>query len=306
MFSQFSIWAQKKLYLTEIRRVFQYSDLFHQIRLKKSANLSLHSIENSMQTTPSSLKNINPNSNFNSNLSSNSNSNSNVSCSIQDSDYSSTLSDPSNSYPNSGHNNVVYNHLNSKELSENAFFKSKCILVKINSETQADFTLRFDQFIVKTSHSQKVVMLYEIEHIFKRNRFQIENSIEFILINGHSLLLDFSPLNSNTILSQFRNLRCDNLKTFEFLTPRKCFENSGLTEKWKNREISNFEYLMALNVYSGRTFNDSNLYPIFPWILTNYSEFENLFPSSHSTEFNSKQSPENSKAKKNSTQPGKK
>jgi len=30
----------------------------------------------------------------------------------------------------------------------------------------------------------------------------------------------------------------------------------GLTEKWVRREISNFEYLMRLNSYAGRTYND--------------------------------------------------
>ena len=293
VFSQFSIWSHKKLYLTEIRRVFQYSNMFHQIRLKKSANLTnLSSFYLADQNgSNSSIKNLNPNSNLNSS----SNSNSNVS-SNQDSDYSSSLSDTPNSYQTVATHSHI--NLNSNDLSENAFFKSKCLMVKIGQEIPAEFTLEPEKFIVKTNSSQKVVMLYEISHIFKKNRFQIENSIEFILVNGRSILLDFSPLNSSTVLSQFRNLRCDNLKTFENSTPHKAFENSGLIEKWKNREISNFEYLMALNIYAGRSFKDSNLYPIFPWILTNYSSFESTFPSSYSTEFASpKSSP--SKMKEN-------
>ena len=36
------------------------------------------------------------------------------------------------------------------------------------------------------------------------------------------------------------------------------------------REISNFEYLMFLNTIAGRTYQDLNQYPVFPWILTNY------------------------------------
>jgi hypothetical protein len=46
---------------------------------------------------------------------------------------------------------------------------------------------------------------------------------------------------------------------------------SGLTERWQRREISNFEYLMHLNTISGRTFNDLNQYPVFPWILADYT-----------------------------------
>ncbi len=35
-------------------------------------------------------------------------------------------------------------------------------------------------------------------------------------------------------------------------------------------EISNFQYLMALNTLAGRSYNDLMQYPIFPWILADY------------------------------------
>lgn len=62
-----------------------------------------------------------------------------------------------------------------------------------------------------------------------------------------------------------------------------------MTERWQRREVSNFEYLMFLNTiagqcqrsmlkrqeiqsqfFKGRTYNDLNQYPVFPWILSNY------------------------------------
>lgn len=43
-----------------------------------------------------------------------------------------------------------------------------------------------------------------------------------------------------------------------------------MPEKWQRREISNFDYLMFLNTIAGRTYNDLNQYPIFPWVLSNY------------------------------------
>lgn len=33
-------------------------------------------------------------------------------------------------------------------------------------------------------------------------------------------------------------------------------------QRWVNREISNFEYLMRLNTIAGRTFNDLGQYPV--------------------------------------------
>ncbi|CAM0946806.1 unnamed protein product [Alopecurus aequalis] len=45
----------------------------------------------------------------------------------------------------------------------------------------------------------------------------------------------------------------------------------SVRESWRRREISNFEYLMILNTLSGRSYNDLTQYPIFPWILADYS-----------------------------------
>ena len=40
---------------------------------------------------------------------------------------------------------------------------------------------------------------------------------------------------------------------------------------WEIGLLSNFNYLMLLNIYSGRTFSDLAQYPVFPWVLTNYT-----------------------------------
>uniref|UniRef100_A0A673HKF7 Lipopolysaccharide-responsive and beige-like anchor protein n=1 Tax=Sinocyclocheilus rhinocerous TaxID=307959 RepID=A0A673HKF7_9TELE len=53
-------------------------------------------------------------------------------------------------------------------------------------------------------------------------------------------------------------------------SPKQLYKASNLTQRWQRREISNFEYLMFLNTISGRTFNDLNQYPVFPWVITNY------------------------------------
>ncbi|PWN39528.1 beach-domain-containing protein [Ceraceosorus guamensis] len=44
-----------------------------------------------------------------------------------------------------------------------------------------------------------------------------------------------------------------------------------LTAAWMRREVSNFEYLMQLNTLAGRTYTDLSAYPVFPWILADYS-----------------------------------
>lgn len=46
------------------------------------------------------------------------------------------------------------------------------------------------------------------------------------------------------------------------------------TRKWQNGEISNFYYLMTVNALAGRTFNDITQYPVFPWVIADYSSEE--------------------------------
>ncbi|KAI1815404.1 beige/BEACH domain-containing protein [Poronia punctata] len=44
-----------------------------------------------------------------------------------------------------------------------------------------------------------------------------------------------------------------------------------IMRKWQKGEISNFHYLMLVNTMAGRTFNDLTQYPVFPWILADYT-----------------------------------
>lgn len=44
--------------------------------------------------------------------------------------------------------------------------------------------------------------------------------------------------------------------------------------RWQRGEISNFHYLMLVNTMAGRTFNDLTQYPVFPWVLADYTSDE--------------------------------
>ena len=42
-------------------------------------------------------------------------------------------------------------------------------------------------------------------------------------------------------------------------------------DRWRRREISNFDYLMFLNTVACRSYNDLGQYPVMPWVLKNYT-----------------------------------
>ena len=42
-------------------------------------------------------------------------------------------------------------------------------------------------------------------------------------------------------------------------------------QMWRRGSISNFEYIMKLNTLAGRSYNDLSQYPVFPWIVADYT-----------------------------------
>jgi hypothetical protein len=70
----------------------------------------------------------------------------------------------------------------------------------------------------------------------------------------------------------------DNASSFSnILRLTSLFDTStlnDLVQKWGRGEISNFQYLMHLNALSGRSYNDVTQYPVFPWILADYTSKE--------------------------------
>ncbi|XP_046385012.1 protein FAN-like [Ischnura elegans] len=50
--------------------------------------------------------------------------------------------------------------------------------------------------------------------------------------------------------------------------------HAHMTLQWQNGVISNYEYLQYLNSVADRTYNDLTQYPVFPWVLNDYSSKE--------------------------------
>lgn len=59
-------------------------------------------------------------------------------------------------------------------------------------------------------------------------------------------------------------------KQWPSMSPFRLVPELGVQEKWVSGRMSNFDYLMALNTISGRSFNDLCQYPVMPWILSQY------------------------------------
>ena len=114
------------------------------------------------------------------------------------------------------------------------------------------------------SIKEVVVKRYNLVRQAVEIYFYNSKSVFFCLFDKHylkSLLDGFSSiLKKNPLLSMELVAR-----------PEAHFADKKYRDKWLAGDLSNFEYLMLLNKYSGRSFNHLGQYPIFPWVIRDYS-----------------------------------
>lgn len=114
---------------------------------------------------------------------------------------------------------------------------------------------------------------YHIVAVYLRRYRLRDSSIEIFLRNGSNHFLDFPFAAKHQRNELVRLLYSFLPRSVPKQWPGRGIPNLGATTKaWQNRQISNFDYLMALNTFAGRSFNDLTQYPVFPWVLSNYKD----------------------------------
>ncbi|XP_037563359.1 neurobeachin-like protein 1 isoform X2 [Dermacentor silvarum] len=114
--------------------------------------------------------------------------------------------------------------------------------------------------------------LHMLREVHLRRYNLRRSALEFFLVDQTNFFLNFATKTRNKIFGRVVALHPPNLLySSGTRSPAELLRASGLTQRWVNREISNFEYLMHLNTIAGRTYNDLSQYPVFPWVLADYS-----------------------------------
>uniref|UniRef100_A0A3P8SL52 Neurobeachin-like protein 2 n=1 Tax=Amphiprion percula TaxID=161767 RepID=A0A3P8SL52_AMPPE len=116
--------------------------------------------------------------------------------------------------------------------------------------------------------------LSQLREVHLRRYNLRRSALELFFIDQAHYFINFKKKVRNKVYSRILGLRPPNLFYFGSRSPQELLKASGLTQKWVCREISNFEYLMQLNTIAGRTYNDLSQYPVFPWVLCDYTSPE--------------------------------
>ena len=129
---------------------------------------------------------------------------------------------------------------------------------------------------------QVIIPINLIEQVIFRNFLFYCHAIEIFLYNGKSYFFNFyetAYCNDfiNNLKIQYENCYINNLgDIFEVIdNPIEYFNKKKYCNSWLEGKLSTLDYLLLINKFSGRSYNDLTQYIIFPWLLNDYSDVNN-------------------------------
>jgi len=181
----------------------------------------------------------------------------------------------------------IYNKGNNK--LSNKSYKIDELDLEYDSERNTCFGSYFPESACpKNIPISKKIHYSNINYIYLRKYYYRNTGIEIFTSKNKSYLFNFQnqTIRNNIIkeiLSNYNNEYTE-IKILNKITGYDLIKKnnsnsknedffSSKIEDWYNWKISNFDILLWLNLLSNRTFNDLSQYPIFPWIITQYSKY---------------------------------
>jgi len=124
-----------------------------------------------------------------------------------------------------------------------------------------------------TRKINKKWLMENIREIVVKRYNLIRQAVEIYFADSKSIFVSlFHPDNCKSFIKIFKDYTTKkSLHVNIVKDPEKFFAINKFHERWEHCKMSNFEYLMTLNKYGGRTFNDIGQHYVFPWIISDYS-----------------------------------
>ena len=167
-----------------------------------------------------------------------------------------------------------------KEIKERGFSYSSLRYLdteaakKANENANNDY-LDQDIFPKKEfNHDKQVIIFYDdIEEIIERRILYIWQGFEIFLKNGKCYMFNMLTKDNYDNIIKFLKGMIPNIlfREKEFIV-----NTTGISQLWKDKKLDTYEYLLYLNKYCSRSFNDISQYYVFPWILRNFNNLKEI------------------------------
>ncbi|KAG4132604.1 hypothetical protein ERO13_D08G042866v2 [Gossypium hirsutum] len=183
---------------------------------------------------------------------------------------------------------------NSSELGERIVFELPSSMVRLLKIIRGTFqvTTKKINFIVDNTENNTTMdglernsemrndqkdhswLITSLHQMYSRRYLLRRSALELFMVDRSNFFFDFGSSearrNAYQAIVQAQPPHLNNIY-LATQRPEQLLKRTQLMERWARWEISNFEYLMQLNTLAGRSYNDITQYPVFPWILSDYS-----------------------------------
>ena len=144
------------------------------------------------------------------------------------------------------------------------FSDTKKIKEMYNEKMKYIFSSSLEFF---TSKNKIIIINYNnIEEIIVRRYLYEYRAFEIFLKNGKSYYFNLFSKNALNCFLEIIEIINNNYNFLIIKEPKKYFEKYNFYEQWLKNKISTYQYLLYINKFSNRSYNDLCQYPIFPWV----------------------------------------
>ena len=141
-------------------------------------------------------------------------------------------------------------------------FKRQARLIKLNNTHHINFAILTDRIIL--AWKTKIVILTDND--IKMILYRSPNAYEFVTHDGRTYLVGFQGVMASDLISAFERVDFQTTPLIQTTIFPVFIQKLGLTVDWLNGKVSNFDYIMRLNYFGGRSLNCISIYPVFPLV----------------------------------------
>ena len=155
---------------------------------------------------------------------------------------------------------------------KNYSFSAQAKLITLQKNFDGTFFMNDKEISFDDVETKKNVQfeLSELEMVLLRSYLHIDSGLEFFLSTRHSFFLIFNKTSDRQrVLRLLRGAVPSNVFVQTSHSAGTALLQEA-TNQWILGNLTNFDYLMKVNFFAGRSYNDLSQYPVFPWVLCKY------------------------------------